>query len=286
MKIKFSLKSLALVGAALAGAWSGSATACAAEPIMGSLCVMAWNRTNSFNGQFMLAAGQSLNVSQNAALFSLLGTTYGGDGRNNFLLPDLRGRVLVGAGTNTNTALGTYNVGQTGGNVSVALSNSQLPAHNHGVAGITAVANLANVKADTTLTGLSATASLNGVTATAKGSDLTFNVSSGPNADTSVPSATTLIGPTAVTTKIYSSTSTGTMAISNKSIGGTASVTFSGNPTVSISGTPSTTLTGVPTVTLSGATAPSGNGTPVDVRQPYLAMYYYIATQGIYPSID
>lgn len=73
--------------------------------------------------------GQLLPISQHTALFSLIGTIYGGDGRVTFALPDLRGRVPVSAGQGPGLSL--YDVGQVGGAESVTLSESQLPAHNH-----------------------------------------------------------------------------------------------------------------------------------------------------------
>lgn len=73
--------------------------------------------------------GQLLPISQNAALFSILGTTYGGDGRSTFALPDLRSRVPVGIGQGP--GLSNYNLGQMAGTESVTLNANQLPAHTH-----------------------------------------------------------------------------------------------------------------------------------------------------------
>lgn len=75
--------------------------------------------------------GQLLQISEHTALYSLLGTTYGGNGSTNFALPDLRGRVPVGLGTGP--GLATYNQGQKGGVEGVTLTANQLPAHTHGV---------------------------------------------------------------------------------------------------------------------------------------------------------
>lgn len=75
--------------------------------------------------------GQPLSISQNEALYSLIGTTYGGDGRSVFQLPDMRGRIPVGTGTaKTGTA---YPMGQIGGLEQVTLVESNLPAHTHPV---------------------------------------------------------------------------------------------------------------------------------------------------------
>lgn len=75
------------------------------------------------------ADGQLLAINSNQALFSLYGTTYGGDGRTTFALPDLRGRVPLHAGSGP--GLSAYREGQAGGAETVTLSEGQLPAHTH-----------------------------------------------------------------------------------------------------------------------------------------------------------
>ena len=75
--------------------------------------------------------GQVLQIAQYSALFSLLGTTYGGDGMTTFALPDLRGRVPVGAGMGPGLTARTP--GQAFGAETVTLLSSQLPAHAHGI---------------------------------------------------------------------------------------------------------------------------------------------------------
>ncbi|MCE4063423.1 tail fiber protein [Pandoraea sputorum] len=70
-------------------------------------------------------AGQLLNISINQALYSLLGTQYGGDGRSNFKLPDLRGRVAM------HRQPGTYGQGVPGGEETVTLTQAQVPVHTH-----------------------------------------------------------------------------------------------------------------------------------------------------------
>lgn len=76
-----------------------------------------------------LCAGQLLPINQNQALFSLLGTTYGGDGRTNFALPDLRGRVALGVGQGA--GLSDYQLGGSAGVESLALGPPALSAHAH-----------------------------------------------------------------------------------------------------------------------------------------------------------
>ena len=73
--------------------------------------------------------GQLLSISQNTALFAILGTTYGGDGKSNFALPDIEGRVLVHQGSGP--GLSTYDLGETAGEDSLVLLQSELPNHVH-----------------------------------------------------------------------------------------------------------------------------------------------------------
>src|ERR671926_36943 len=73
--------------------------------------------------------GQLLPISQNTALFSVLGTTFGGDGKSTFALPDLRGRVPISSGQGP--GLEAYSLGQKGGTERVTLTSAQMPAHSH-----------------------------------------------------------------------------------------------------------------------------------------------------------
>jgi microcystin-dependent protein len=77
--------------------------------------------------------GQLLPINQNQALFSLLGTTYGGDGRTTFALPDLRGRVPIQVGAG-------HSLGESGGEAAHTLSTAEIPSHTHGAAATTAAA--------------------------------------------------------------------------------------------------------------------------------------------------
>lgn len=78
---------------------------------------------------FASCEGQIMSIAQNTALFSLLGTTYGGNGVNTFALPDLRGRTVVGQGQGP--GLSPYVEGQMGGSEVVTLTVNQLPSHTH-----------------------------------------------------------------------------------------------------------------------------------------------------------
>lgn len=73
--------------------------------------------------------GQLLPLSQNTALFSLLGTTYGGNGKSNFALPDLQGRAPMHPGQGPGLSL--HDLGETGGSETVSLLESEIPSHAH-----------------------------------------------------------------------------------------------------------------------------------------------------------
>jgi microcystin-dependent protein len=74
--------------------------------------------------------GQILSISQNTALFSLLGTTYGGNGTSTFALPNLQGSVAIHQGSGGGSS---YVLGQTGGSPTSILNTNNLPSHNHGI---------------------------------------------------------------------------------------------------------------------------------------------------------
>lgn len=85
--------------------------------------------------------GQLIAISQYTTLYAVIGTTYGGDGVNTFGVPDLRGRVPIGAGTGP--SLPTYMLGQPGGEDGHSLLNAELPSHSHALMSSTATANSA-----------------------------------------------------------------------------------------------------------------------------------------------
>lgn len=99
-------------------------------PFMGELSLFAFG----FAPQgWAICSGQLLAIAQNSALFSLLGTLYGGNGTTTFALPDLRGRTPISSGQGP--GLSNYSQGTALGTESVTLNTSQLPAHNHSLAG-------------------------------------------------------------------------------------------------------------------------------------------------------
>jgi microcystin-dependent protein len=96
------------------------------DPFLGTIRLVGFNFAPV---GWALCQGQTLPISQNTALFSLIGTTFGGDGVQTFNLPDLRSRVPVGQGQGP--GLSPYTQGQTGGLEGVALTIQQAPAHSH-----------------------------------------------------------------------------------------------------------------------------------------------------------
>src|SRR5947199_1889673 len=92
-----------------------------AEPFLSEIRIMSFNFAPK---GWALCNGQLLPINQNQALFSLLGTTYGGDGRVNFALPDLRGNSQIHVGQG-------HTLGEKGGEQAHTLSISELPQHTH-----------------------------------------------------------------------------------------------------------------------------------------------------------
>ena len=96
------------------------------EPFLGQLMLVPYN----FAPQgWAFCNGQIMSIAQNSALFSLLGTTYGGNGQTTFALPDLRGRVAISSGQGP--GLQNYSLGEVAGSESVTLISTQMPAHTH-----------------------------------------------------------------------------------------------------------------------------------------------------------
>ena len=98
------------------------------EPFLGEVMPVGFNFAPR---GWAACEGQLLPINNNQALFSLLGTMFGGDGRTTFALPDLRGRVIIGAGQGP--GLSNYMIGQKGGSETVTLNTNQIPSHNHPV---------------------------------------------------------------------------------------------------------------------------------------------------------
>src|ERR1700743_2864454 len=96
------------------------------EPYVGEIRMVGFNFAPQ---NWALCNGQTLSISENDALFNLIGTTYGGDGINTFNLPNLQGRIPFHQGSNG--AAGPLGVGQGAGSENVTLTTAQIPAHTH-----------------------------------------------------------------------------------------------------------------------------------------------------------
>ena len=114
----------------------GKANAQQVETFLGEIRMFAGNFAPT---GWAFCQGQLLPIAQNQALFSLLGTTYGGDGRTTFALPDLRGRVPVGFGQGP--GLSNRVIGEKFGSELVTLNINQMPLHNHTVNAVTTEGN-------------------------------------------------------------------------------------------------------------------------------------------------
>ncbi|BBP56688.1 tail fiber protein [Pseudomonas sp. St316] len=192
------------------------------EVFMGTIQSFAFNFAP--NG-WALCNGQTLAVSQYQALFSLLGTYYGGNGTTNFTLPDLQGRLPMGQGNGL--GLTPRVIGEVAGTENVTATLNNLPNHTHALAGITASTTLQLA-----------------------------NPASNP---ANTPTATnSFIG--------TSGTGPGAANIYSDQVGASP-----------------VPLKGV-TTTVSGTVSPTGNGLPMAIMNPFLAINFSIALNGLFPS--
>ncbi|HEU4581515.1 MAG TPA: tail fiber protein [Polyangiaceae bacterium] len=223
------------------------------EPFLGQLITVPYNFAPR---DWAFCTGQIMPIAQNAALFSLLGTTYGGNGQSTFGIPNLAGRVAVGAQGSS------FTLGELGGASSVTLTNAQLPAHNH-PATFTSTTQPAPV--NVTVTGdislpVTASGQLSAVAAAGQDND---------------PQSNWTVGAMTGTAKLYAPTTAGTaVPLAAISSTGTASGTLnnpaSGNVTVPVSGNVAVGIT--------------GNSMPIAIMPPYIALNTVIALTGVFPS--
>lgn len=188
--------------------------------------------------------GKLLSMASNQALFSLLGTTYGGDGRTTFGLPDLRGRspVGVGAGGNTGPGLSEIPWGKRGGTETVNLSSSQLPSHSH-------IANFSGEASAVTV-----------------------------NANVATSSADAMVPPTSGNTT-YLSATTAKAGLSAVAFNGLFTDTAPNSDKANLGG-----ISGETTAAGSITVLNAGGSQAVQIRNPYLGVNFIIATVGIFPS--
>jgi len=112
----------------LAVALPGRPAQASSEPFLGEIM---WVPYNFAPTGWAFCDGQLLAISQNTALFSLLGTQYGGNGQTTFALPNMQGRVLINAGQGP--GLSDYYQGESGGEENHTLTSSEIPSHSHTV---------------------------------------------------------------------------------------------------------------------------------------------------------
>lgn len=212
------------------------------DPILGSIILFAGNFAPK---GWYTCEGQTLSISQYTALFSLLGTTYGGDGMQTFKLPDFRGAFPTQC-TNLGGSHpgGTYSYGQVGGNQSVTITSMNMPPHTHSI-----------IKGQGT--------NLSG----------SISVSTTVNANNSVVGAST------------SPSSGNALGQLTDAGSGAAGLYNTQPGTIPLGGAVSTvanTMTFDPTGLM---LTPWGSGpVPIGTVPPYVAMQYIIAWQGVYPS--
>lgn len=219
------------------------------EPFLGEIRMVAFNYAPD---GWALCHGQLMPVAQNNALYSLLSTTYGGDGRVNFGLPDLQGRGPVGTGNGAN--LSPIAWGAKSGSESITLTQNQMPAHNH-------------------------PAQFTGQAAQVTGSAAT-TVAVSVGTSTTEP----MVAPTAGNTTFLSAT-TAKSGISNIAFNGLyAGSAPTGTPAQLGGIKANTSLSGL-SATSAGSVAvgTAGATQPVPSRNPYLGVCFIIATQGLYP---
>lgn len=166
------------------------------EPFLGEIIMFAGNFAPR---GWAFCDGQIMSIAQNTALFSILGTTYGGNGQTTFALPNLQGRVAVHEGQSPGTSV--YTLGESSGVEDVTLDMTQMPMHNHAVA-------LSGTGSASVALGAS---SANGNTPTPGPTTVPAKVASGLNAlnafSTTAPDTTLL--PVSTTTNVNVSGNTG-----------------------------------------------------------------------------
>ncbi len=261
------------------------------DPMIGMVFMIPWTWAPL---NYQLCQGQSLTLNQYEALYSLMGTVFGGNGSTNFNLPNLQGRTPIGTGV---LNASQYTLGATGGAQAVTLSQTNLPIHNHpatftgtgggGSTPSTATGAVTLPFSTTANLTTSATATLpTSVSGTVK---LAVNAAGG----TATPSeGAALARPGLGTATVYTSAATagalgigGPQTLTGSATGpvagaatGTVSGNASGNVTLNVTGGGGGITGGSVTVGNAGASAPFSN------MQPYLTMAFVIAVNGLYPD--
>nr|WP_308597915.1 tail fiber protein [Massilia sp. BJB1822] len=260
--------------------WTSASHACATEPFIGSVCIMAFGSGSATNkkppplsfarGMYLLADGRMLQIAENNILFAIIGSTYGGDGRNNFALPNLAGRFVMGASKNVTPI--DY-VGAVGGTASTTLTLNHLPQHTHALAdGISPT--LLSGEVDTTNTVFSTT--IGSAIFTGKLYSAAAPAASDPDVSTNDP-ANAMLGVTPGTQKIYQKKAP-TVEMRNGAVTGTVALS---NIVTTMKGSLK-----LSNAILTGYTGPTGLSQAFTNLPPYITLPYYIAAQGLYPDLS
>lgn len=195
---------------------------------------------------WMTCQGQILAIAQNTALFSLLGTTYGGNGQSTFGLPNAQGRAFIGVGQGPGLPL--YTQGEMAGTPSVTLTTAQMPMHTHGA-----------TFTPTTSTPIQVTPQLQ-ATVLGRG---------GGASETAAPAASSTLGTVADTSSV------GSTPVFYVPAGTTGTA-------VNLGGISATATGGLTNGNVTVAVA--GGSQPFSIMQPYLAVVTCISTSGVFPS--
>ncbi len=291
-KMRNSLRSVVFAGTLLAGMFAvpGTANACNQESYTGSVCSFAFDFCPR---NWVAANGSLLSINSYQALYALLGTTYGGDGRTTFGVPDLRGRAMVGTGAgvygNPGAAIPPVARGQLIGQPSVA-AVVPLPQHTHAVTlGSMSAAGSVNVPLQGKVDNLPFTAS---PSLTVSGKAMIASTDSVGNPQRSnVPSSNAvLVTAQSGTASVYSASGSGiaanTVLGSDTAVSGTATGTVSGSASGgSLSGSAvgnvSLPITGTATVQPAGVNPAAMN---IVTQSPSLGMTTCMMAYGIFPD--
>lgn len=231
----------------------------ATEPYVGEIIAVPFNFAPK---GWALCNGQIMPIAQNTALFSLLGTTYGGDGKSTFALPNLEGRIQIGSGQGA--GLSEVAQGQEGGEERTMLLQNNLPSHSHAVE-VQPKDQPINTVTVKDYQGQDLTTSY-----TALGT-ITASKSDGTTADsTAAVFAKSTLGPNHV--KAYYKPSS-PIDLTLSGVPASTQATDNGLTAMDENGIDFTNVKAMPT----------GGGMPVNNMQPYLTMHYIIALQGVFP---
>ncbi len=241
MKRIFKQTAFSTVVAMAALAAAPNSASAGSDPFVGEINYVGFNYAPV---GWLPCDGQLLPISQYQTLFALLGTSFGGDGRVNFALPDMRGKVPLHQGQSP--GFSNYLFGTSGGNQQVTLSALTLPIHTHGAT---------STSTSTVAPGASATSTLKAVDAIANAQS--------PSGNSLAKTSDNARNPQAVNAA-YSTTAP-TVAMN------------AGSVVTTLNGLAVTTVTNT-------AIAPAGSTQPFSIMQPYTVLNCIIANQGIWPS--